>query len=87
MQLDRAMAPLREEFANRVAFRAVDIDRAESVKVCKDCSVTTVPTLVFFSHGRLMTKYVGLRSIAALRQQIAELLGELPPAWPEGGIE
>lgn len=74
-QLDRALRPIRAEFADRVVFRSVDVDQPDLVPMCRACEVANVPALAFFAHGRRELTLVGLRSTAELRQVVEGLVG------------
>ena len=76
--VDRLFEPdfriVREEFADRVEFRSVDVDDPELVDFCRECEMTNVPSLAGFVHGRRVETLVGRRSIQALRDWIDGLL-------------
>ena len=73
-QLDRALAPVRAEFADRVAFRSADVDQLDLVPVCRTCDIVNVPALVCFARGRREHTLVGLRPSTELRQLVAGLV-------------
>lgn len=73
-QLDRALGPIRSEFADRVAFRSADVDQPDLASVCRACEFVNVPALAFFAHGKRQRTLVGLRTTAEIRQLVAELV-------------
>jgi thioredoxin-like negative regulator of GroEL len=73
--LDRALQPVRAEFADRVTFRSADVDQPDLVPVCRACDVVNVPALACFVHGQRECTLVGVRSTAELRRLVAGLVG------------
>lgn len=82
LQLDAALKPVMDEFADRVAFRSADVDANELVPVCRACGVVNVPTLACFAHGEKRHILVGVRSTAQLRQLLGGLVAGRADASP-----
>lgn len=64
---DAALAPLRAEFADLVAFRALDVDTIGASDVLARHGCTCVPWLGIWSRGRLLGHVAGYRPTRALR--------------------
>jgi thiol-disulfide isomerase/thioredoxin len=75
-QLDKVLAPLRDEFAGRVAFRSVDIERPDLEPIWKACGVKNVTELACFAHGKKTASLIGIRSTAEYKKMLSELVGD-----------
>lgn len=71
----KAFAPtlrqLADEYADRCAFFAVNIDRQAGL--AEQFDIMSVPTLILMEDGEIRQRISGLRS----REELAEILGEL----------
>lgn len=87
----RMLAPVIEqlarEFAGRVKFAKVDVDRAPALAA--RYQITGVPSLLLFQNGRVVDEVVGLAPLGALRSRLHAAVGpsatELEPVAPRGG--
>jgi thioredoxin 1 len=87
----RMLAPVLEqlagEFAGRVKFAKVDVDRAPGLAA--QYQITGVPTLLLFQNGRVVDEVVGLAPLGALRARLRAVAGPAPaepePVTPRGG--
>jgi thioredoxin-like negative regulator of GroEL len=74
----RHFAPIldsvRQEFADSVAFRSVDVDDKEMADFCRECEVVNVPALGCFVDGRRVRTIIGLIPAKVLREHFATLL-------------
>jgi thioredoxin 1 len=72
----RQLAPILErlerEYAGRIAFVRVDIDREKAL--ASRYGIRAIPTLVFFRAGQEVGRVQGFREEAALRPQLEKLL-------------
>lgn len=70
------MAPIFEEFAgeykDKLVFAKMDIDANQQTP--GELGIQSIPTLVFFHHGREVNRIVGLGSRDMLRRQIDQAL-------------
>ena len=84
-EMDRLLAPLREEFAGRICFRSCDTDRSENRPFIND--LATVPALGLFVRGKRTALIIGRRSSDELRVTFQRLLGTpIAGAGDAGGV-
>lgn len=70
----RMLSPIIDELAtNRedTYFYKLDVDEAESI--CKDYGIMSIPALLLFKDGKLITKSVGLKQIDELEEMLNDL--------------
>lgn len=70
----RMLSPIIDELAtNRedTHFYKLDVDEAESI--CKDYGIMSIPALLLFKDGKLITKSVGLKQIDELEEMLNDL--------------
>jgi thioredoxin 1 len=73
----KRLSPMLESLAgpltNRVKFLKIDVD--QSTKLAGQFGVEAVPTLVFFEHGKIVDKMVGLPDRETLKLKLESLAG------------
>jgi thioredoxin 1 len=73
----RKLAPILEELAGDYAGRAViahiDVDRESSL--ARQYQVMSVPTLLFFKNGKIVSSSIGLVSKRNLAEALDEVIG------------
>lgn len=70
----RMLSPIIDELASNredTHFYKLDVDEAESV--CKDYGIMSIPALLLFKDGKLITKSVGLKQIDELEEMLNNL--------------
>ena len=70
----RMLSPIIDELAtNRedTHFYKLDVDEADSI--CKDYGIMSIPALLLFKDGKLITKSVGLKQIDELEEMLNDL--------------
>ncbi len=70
----RMLSPIIDELAtNRedTHFYKLDVDEAESI--CKAYGIMSIPALLLFKDGKLITKSVGLKQIDELEEMLNDL--------------
>lgn len=70
----RMLSPIIDELAtNRedTHFYKLDVDEAENI--CKDYGIMSIPALLLFKDGKLITKSVGLKQIDELEEMLNDL--------------
>ena len=70
----RMLSPIIDELASNredTHFYKLDVDEAESV--CKDYGIMSIPALLLFKDGKLITKSVGLKQIDELEEMLNDL--------------
>ncbi len=76
----RMLAPLlealAEEFAGRVKFAKVNVER--EFLLADQYQIRGVPTLILFKEGTISDVIVGLPAIGALRAQLERIIGSEP---------
>jgi thiol-disulfide isomerase/thioredoxin len=66
---------LKQEYADRIEFRAVDIDEASNEKISRKYRVLGVPTYVFLDgNEELLFSRLGLRSKDRMVEDLNKLL-------------
>ena len=70
--LDEALRPLREDFAGRVAFHAVDVDHSASGEFVLEADVLNVPALGLWVRGRPWKTVTGVRTPDHLRAELED---------------
>jgi thiol-disulfide isomerase/thioredoxin len=66
---------LKQEYADRIEFRAVDIDEASNEKISRKYRVLGVPTYVFLDgNEELLFSRLGLRSKDRMVEDLDKLL-------------
>lgn len=74
------MAPdvrrLAAELEGRAVVGKLNVD--DNFAVARRYQIQGVPTILFFSHGKLFAKMVGKQSLADLRLQVQEMLKQEP---------
>ena len=73
----RAVAPNFEEASNlygeRVSFLKLNAD--DNQEVLKQYKVMGIPTMLYFSHGKLVDRKTGVQSAQAISNRVEPLLG------------
>jgi thioredoxin-like negative regulator of GroEL len=64
-EMDKRLASLRKEYANRICFRSCDTDRAENKPFIQ--GIASIPALGCFIRGKWFRSLIGLRSVEELR--------------------
>lgn len=70
----RMLSPIIDELATNMEdthFYKLDVDEAESI--CKDYGIMSIPALLLFKDGKLITKSVGLKQIDELEEMLNDL--------------
>lgn len=72
----RAMAPVLEEVAREFAGKAqvVKLNADNNPELVKQFKVMGIPTLLFFSHGKLVDRKTGAQSGPAITHRLTPLL-------------
>lgn len=72
----RQIAPIVEELANeyegKIAFAKCDVDSNDDLAAAY--SIRTIPTLLFFKKGEIVSKHVGSASKSQLKDKVEEFL-------------
>jgi thioredoxin 1 len=72
----KALAPtlekLAKDYAGKIAFYRVDIDKA--TQLAEQYKISAVPTLMFFKDGKLLQQTVGLQDEQELKAMLDKLL-------------
>lgn len=72
----KMMAPvieaLAEEYAGRVKIGKLDVD--ENGDIAARYGVMTIPTIILFRNGEIVTKTIGVQSRDSLKKAIDEML-------------
>jgi len=63
---------LAKEYAGKIKVGKVDVDSNPSV--ASQYAVMSIPTLIFFKGGKVMSQVTGLQNKSALKQKIEENL-------------
>ncbi|MBN2831130.1 MAG: thioredoxin [Candidatus Omnitrophica bacterium] len=63
---------LAKEYAGKIKIGKVDVDSNPSV--ASQCGVMSIPTLIFFKGGKIMSQLTGAQNKTALKQKIEENL-------------
>jgi thioredoxin 1 len=75
----KMLAPTVDELANDFAGRAkvgkVDTDSDSNRDISVQFGISAIPTIIIFSGGQMVKKFVGLQSKADLTAALNELLG------------
>ena len=73
----RAVAPNFEEASNlygeRVSFLKLNAD--DNQEILKQYKVMGIPTMLYFSHGKLVDRKTGVQSAQAISNRVEPLLG------------
>lgn len=69
------VADVEEEFRGRL--RRLRIDTDENVTTPQECDVSSIPTLILFSGGQEIARWVGKKSRDELSQSLADALARL----------
>jgi thioredoxin 1 len=64
---------LAQEFEGRVAFGKCNTDH--NPRIAMNFQISAIPTLLFFSHGKLVNRVIGAYPEDALRAQVARSFG------------
>ena len=70
----RAVEPILHQLAEEspdLTLLEIDIDAAP--ELARQYDVMSFPTLLFFVEGRLVKRLIGARSLAALREELAQV--------------
>lgn len=70
-QLEPVLAELAEELGERAVLAKVDID--QSPGLAQRCGVRAAPTILFFFHGEVVDRLVGLRPRRELFERLVAL--------------
>ncbi|WP_152051335.1 thioredoxin family protein [Tautonia marina] len=70
-QCDERLRVVREEFADRVVFGAIDADDPEQGAFLRSWAVGNLPAIVGFVRGARVETVVGLRPVVELRARVA----------------
>jgi thioredoxin-like negative regulator of GroEL len=70
------MAPVLEDVSKQIAGQAVvvKLNAEQNQELVRQYSVIGIPTLLFFSHGRLVDRKTGLQSAQAIARRLTPLL-------------
>ena len=63
---------LSEEYKDRLKICKINID--ENQVIAEKFQILSIPTLLFFKNGRVVTQLVGVRSAADIKKNIEPLL-------------
>lgn len=68
----KALTPILEEIDSENAdITVVKVDADENVELCRNYQILSLPTILVFRDGELLTTLVGARSKARLLEEIA----------------
>lgn len=72
----RMLAPVVEELATDYAgkVKVCKLDTDQAPEISTQYRITSVPTILFFKDGQLVSQAVGLQSKAALQEKLDALL-------------
>ena len=73
-EMDKRLAVLREEYADRICFRSCDTDRAENEPFIQ--GIANLPALGCFIRGKWFKSLIGLRPVEELRSALDGWLAE-----------
>ena len=72
----RAMAPHFEQAAGQFADRAVfyKLNADENPEIMRQFKIMGIPTLLYFNHGKLVDRKMGVQTAAAIAKRLSPLL-------------
>jgi|JFJP01.1.fsa_nt_gi thioredoxin len=75
-----AMAPIFNQIAQQFSGKAhfLKLNADENPELVRRYSITSIPTLLYFSHGKCIDRKVGLQSAEAILQRLTPLLSLSP---------
>jgi thioredoxin 1 len=70
----RMLTPVIEELAQELEGKATiaKIDTDQSVNIASEFEVNSIPTLILFKDGKVVSRAVGLKDLNALRKMVNE---------------
>ncbi|MDD1678071.1 MAG: thioredoxin [Methanomicrobiales archaeon] len=68
-----AVEKLAQEFGGKVVFGKCNTDY--NPRIATNYQISAIPTLLFFSHGKLVNRVIGAYPEEALRNQVARTFG------------
>ncbi|MDD5420084.1 MAG: thioredoxin [Methanomicrobiaceae archaeon] len=68
-----AIEELAQEYAGRVTFGKCNVD--ENLRVATSFGISAIPTLLLFSHGRMVDRVVGAHPKSTIKARILRVFG------------
>lgn len=75
-KMDANLGPAMEKFADQVEFRSLEFDTPQLYDVVRDARIVNVPSLAFYSKGKMDLVSCGVREPAVIIKDIATWLAE-----------
>ncbi len=70
--VDQLIDRLAEQYRGKMTFARLNVD--ENQDITDRYQVISIPTLLIFSHGKAIKRFVGARKIKGCRREINQLL-------------